>query len=692
METTFVFEISTHNHMKRLIFIVAASLNISFAYSQFFNSGAFANENFADSILRQIQHTTNDTSKVDLLNSLGDCYIFIRQDSSIFYLGKAIELAEKINYPFGSYSGYIRMAFVLNTAGNYGMALDLVLKSLKIAEKLKTKRLESMAESYNIMGRINSRINLDTLALLESRQSIQLYKESGSGIGKFNWAPYTVIALIYLKWNDWDSALFYAKKGYDTSLHFSARGQSQVSAAASTLATIYGKMGRFQLARDYYLRGIETDKKYNAPLLRVRLFNNFAGFYKKIGKMDSCIYYAEIAFQSCRNNQFGEQATDAAQQVAQTYELLGKPDSALKYTKIFIAIKDTIFNQSKLLQIQLLNFDEAQRQKDIQRAVDEAQEKYANKVRYYALFATVGIFLLLTVILYRNNRNKLIANRVLESQKREIDHQRVKAENTLTELRSTQSQLIQSEKMASLGELTAGIAHEIQNPLNFVNNFSEINKELIDELEQEADKGNISEVKSIAKDIKENEQKISHHGKRADAIVKGMLQHSRSSTGQKELTDINALADEYLRLSYHGLRAKDKSFNAIMKTDFDASIGKIHIIPQDIGRVLLNLYNNAFYAVNEKFKANVLGYEPNVSVSTKKINDKVVLTVMDNGNGIPQKEVDKIFQPFFTTKPTGEGTGLGLSLSYDIVKAHGGEIKVETKENEGSEFIIILSH
>ena len=260
----------------------------------------------------------------------------------------------------------------------------------------------------------------------------------------------------------------------------------------------------------------------------------------------------------------------------------------------------------------------------------------------------------------------------------------------LNELKLTQEQLVQSEKMASLGELTAGIAHEIQNPLNFVNNFSEVNKELLTEMKDEIDKGNMDEVKTIATDIIANEEKILHHGKRADGIVKGMLQHSRSSSGQKEPTNINALADEYLRLSYHGLRAKDKSFNATMKTDFEDSIGNINIIPQDIGRVVLNLINNAFYVVDEKKKQQPTGYEPTVSVSTKKTNGKVEIRVADNGNGIPQKVLDKIFQPFFTTKPTGQGTGLGLSLSYDIVKAHGGEIKANTKENEGTEFIIQL--
>jgi signal transduction histidine kinase/DNA-directed RNA polymerase subunit N (RpoN/RPB10) len=271
----------------------------------------------------------------------------------------------------------------------------------------------------------------------------------------------------------------------------------------------------------------------------------------------------------------------------------------------------------------------------------------------------------------------------LEAAKKQVD-------NTLTELKQAQQQLVQSEKMASLGELTAGIAHEIQNPLNFVNNFSEVSNELIDEMNNELEKGEIEEAREIASDLKQNLEKINHHGKRADAIVKGMLQHSRKSTGQKEPTDINALADEYLRLSFHGLRAKDKNFNATIETDFDNSIGKINIIPQDIGRVLLNLFNNAFYAVNEQKNKNLISYEPKVFVHTQKCDGKIQISVRDNGNGIPKKILDKIFQPFFTTKPTGQGTGLGLSLSYDIIKAHGGEIKVESEEGEGSEFVIQL--
>ena len=356
-------------------------------------------------------------------------------------------------------------------------------------------------------------------------------------------------------------------------------------------------------------------------------------------------------------------------------------DSAFVYQNISMTVKDSLFSQEKQNAIQGLSFDETMRQQEIQDAKEEAQ----TQLKFNILFGGLFILFAVAFILYLNNRQKQKANFSLTRQK-------VKVESTLQELKLTQAQLVQAEKMASLGELTAGIAHEIQNPLNFVNNFSEVSNELIDEMKEELSKGNYDNAKEIADDVKQNLEKINHHGKRAADIVKGMLQHSQSSSGKKEPTNINALADEYLRLAYHGLRAKDKSFNATMKTDFDETIGNINIIPQDIGRVILNLITNAFYAVNEKKTLRQAQgdspYEPTVSVSTKQINDKTEIRVTDNGNGIPQKVFDKIFQPFFTTKPTGQGTGLGLSLAYDIVKAHGGELKVETKEGEGSEFII----
>jgi signal transduction histidine kinase len=278
---------------------------------------------------------------------------------------------------------------------------------------------------------------------------------------------------------------------------------------------------------------------------------------------------------------------------------------------------------------------------------------------------------------------------LLKTKNNELSTEKLLVEKTLIELKTTQSQLIQSEKMASLGELTAGIAHEIQNPLNFVNNFSEISSELLEEMKEELINGNQTEALTILDDVLKNLEKINHHGKRADSIVKGMLQHSRSTSGQKELTDINLLTDEYLRLSYHGLRAKDKSFNASIITDFDQTIDKIKLIPQDFGRVILNLMNNAFYVVNERKKEQNQSYEPKVTISTKQIENHVIISVSDNGKGIPNRLIEKVFQPFFTTKPTGQGTGLGLSLSYDIItKGHGGSLKVETKENVGTTFII----
>lgn len=340
---------------------------------------------------------------------------------------------------------------------------------------------------------------------------------------------------------------------------------------------------------------------------------------------------------------------------------------------------------------------------------------------YFEFSSSLAVIWLLAILFsqYRQNKtaekerikrqqedeiNRAIAIRKVEleglvaERTAELTRQKEELEHTLDELRATQTQLIQSEKMASLGELTAGIAHEIQNPLNFVNNFSEINTELISELEEEIKKENrdLKNEEDILKDLKENEQKINHHGKRAEAIVKGMLQHSRSSTGKKELTDINALADEYLRLAYHGLRAKDKSFNATMKTDFDESIGKINVIPQDIGRVILNLITNAFYAIAPPppkggIKNSTTVSNPTVWLSTKKEGDKVFILVRDNGPGIQKEVLDKIFQPFFTTKPAGQGTGLGLSMSYEIVtKGHGGELKVENNPDGGAKFTVVL--
>jgi two-component system NtrC family sensor kinase len=397
-----------------------------------------------------------------------------------------------------------------------------------------------------------------------------------------------------------------------------------------------------------------------------------AGMYRKFNIVDSAIICAEQGVLYGQKTSYQKGILLSANLLSQIYDSID-PVKALEYHKIAAAAKDSLFGAGNIQTIQALVSKEETRQKEL----ESTKSAYQNRLRLYGLSTGLAVFLIIALILYRNNRQKQKTNKILEA--------------TLLDLKTTQSQLILSEKMASLGELTAGIAHEIQNPLNFVNNFSELNKELLLEMKDEIEKGNIEDAKSLAANAIDNQEKINHHGKRADAIVRGMLQHSRSSTGIKEVTDINALCDEYLRLSYHGYRAKDNTFNSTLNTNYDKTIGPLNIIPQDIGRVILNLINNAFYAVQEKKAKLGNEYSATVSLNTKKSGDNVLISIKDNGNGIPQNILDKIFQPFFTTKPAGQGTGLGLSLSYDIVKAHGGELKVQAQEGEGSEFIIQLS-
>jgi signal transduction histidine kinase len=401
---------------------------------------------------------------------------------------------------------------------------------------------------------------------------------------------------------------------------------------------------------------------------------------------DSCLYYAQNVSDGF-NRIKGNPGKDIDQGVVytllyQAYQLQNQQDSTFKYLQLAFHANDSISDEKilNLSSYQNLSFDEQVRLQKL----EKEKIHFKAKMRMYALLAGLSVFLIIALILFRNNRQKQKSNKILLS--------------TLENLKSTQAQLIQSEKMASLGELTAGIAHEIQNPLNFVNNFSEVSKELLQEMEAELDAGNSGEAKNLAKDVIQNLDKINFHGKRADSIVKGMLMHSRTSSGKKEPTDLNALVDEYLRLSYHGLRAKDKTFNAEFNTELDPTLPKIEVVPQDVGRVILNLINNAFYACtvrvhlakSEQQIANSVNYKPTVTVSTRNLGNTIEIRVKDNGNGIPQHVLDKIFQPFFTTKPTGQGTGLGLSLSYDIVKAHGGELDVASVENNGTEFIIRL--
>jgi signal transduction histidine kinase len=433
----------------------------------------------------------------------------------------------------------------------------------------------------------------------------------------------------------------------------------------------FEKMNDVRKADEYYrysIRDLAAFKNYKDLS---GAYASLGSLYLNMGNSDSALYYGRKALLIAETKKFRKELVDAYGLLAKVYEKLQSPD-ALKYYKLSMSVKDSLYSQENLRQIAGYKFSEQLKQKDLERE----RAIYAGWLRTRTLYGASFTLLVIALFLYRSSRQKQRAKQ--------------KIEQAYEQLKNTQSQLIQSEKMASLGELTAGIAHEIQNPLNFVNNFAEVNTELVAELKAEIEKGNLDAVKSLAENIEENEQKISHHGSRADSIVKSMLQHSRSSSGVKEPTDINALADEYLRLAYHGMRAKDKSLNVAFDSNFDPTLDKVSVVAQDIGRVVLNLITNAFYAVSERAKLQTQGFDPRVVVSTRNLGGKVEIRIKDNGIGIPRAVLDKIFQPFFTTKPTGQGTGLGLSLSYDIVKAHGGEIKVEGKENEGTTFTIEL--
>src|SRR6187402_75435 len=486
------------------------------------------------------------------------------------------------------------------------------------------------------------------------------------------------MARAYLLLKKGDSALISEQLAYEQVMQTGFT--RYLGSVLLNMGRIYAAKGNIPLANEYYRKSLvaSAENGYFRGVVASNIL--LADYFFQSGKKDSAFLHIKDALTAANNLDVPELLLRSYKEFNRYYQIEGNNDSIVKYQALIIKINDSLFNTKQTQEFQNIDFNEQQRLSEIEDAKTAERAKY----RMNILVAGLVIFLFIAIILYRNSIQRKKANILLSQQKNEL-------ETTLATLKTTQNQLVQSEKMASLGELTAGIAHEIQNPLNFVNNFSEVNAELIDELKTELGQDNKQQAIEIANDIRENEEKIIFHGKRADAIVKSMLQHSRSSSIKKEMTDINALADEYLRLAYHGMKAKDKSFNVDIKSDFDNSVEKVNVIQQDIGRVILNLITNAFYVVTEKKQQLGDNYEPIVTVSTKNAVGKILINVRDNGNGIPQKVLDKIFQPFFTTKPAGQGTGLGLSLSYDIItKGHGGEIKVETKDGEGSVFIISL--
>ena len=620
----------------------------------------------ADSLIKLLEKVPMDTNRVKLILNIANKLYFYQPDLSLEYSEKALEIARDLNYNNGIVNSLNLAGESYRLTGNYPKALQYQLQALEISRELKNEFIES--NSLGFIGVIYMELN-------EYRQALQYFLPAINIKDRLPASPPGVFILAntgitYDLLDITDSALHYLKLAEE--LNSEVRHPQLNSLIPRSVGNVYMHKGNVDSALQFYFVALQNSRSTNESINLGGIQQKIAEVYEKLNLDDSSLYYALNAFNEAKRTSQKSRLLESSNLLVKLYRGKYKYDSAFYYEDLATSIKDSLYGIPKFKQLQLLMLSEQKHQQEIERE----QERYKNKTRMIALWSAIGVFLIIAFILFRNNRQKQRTNKVLE--------------NTLSNLRAAQVQLIQAEKMASLGELTAGIAHEIQNPLNFVNNFSDVNTELIDEANAEAAKGNLSEVKIILKDIKDNSEKINHHGKRADAIVKGMLQHSRTSSGQKEPTDINTLADEYLRLAYHGLRAKDKSFKADVETNFDNGIGKMNIIPQDIGRVILNLINNAFYAVNEKAKLNIQGYKPAVIISTKRSTGRIEIKVSDNGNGIPQKVLDKIFQPFFTTKPTGQGTGLGLSLSYDIVKAHGGELKVETREGEGSSFSLLL--
>ncbi len=639
---------------------------------------------------------TNDTVRLNDFCYLALKYSETNRDSSVYYADLALEIAKKLNQKFYQASILSDLGYTLLSNGDYSNALSKLLIANRLIEDKNISRNIISTPFFNqyftsnepktnriiLLGYINNSLamlygrtdNLDKqLAVLKETKRII---ESETTDLNLSYTVNNNIANAYLNMNKLDSALYFQRIVLE--IERKNENKNYNGASNKAIGDIYFRQGNFIDAKTNYTIALQLLNKGQNTFYKALTQFAIADTYRKLGMPDSSLYYSKAGVVNFRSlGSYIPEMEEAYTALAWSFKDENKYDSAFYYLHLSKRLSDSIYSKEirTLTTFQNIGFREQMRLKE-----EEAERiKIKNRVQIFSLLGGLLLFSIIAIIMYRSNRLKVRANNLLAEQKQEL-------EKTLLELKSTQAQLIQSEKMASLGELTAGIAHEIQNPLNFVNNFSELEVEKV-ELPSK-DKKYLNEIIS---DLKVNQEKINHHGKRASSIVKGMLEHSRSSTGKKEPTDINALADEYLRLAYHGLRAKDKDFNAKMETHFDPNLPKIDIIPQDIGRVLLNLINNAFYAVKEKSKKGEAGYHPTVSVTTQLTADnQLLIAIKDNGSGIPDAIKDKIFQPFFTTKPTGQGTGLGLSLSYDIVKAHGGELKMETKEGVGSAFLIIL--
>jgi signal transduction histidine kinase len=662
-----------------------------------------------DSLLAELPRAKPDTNQVNLLNQISLAYVVMNPREGIIYARKSLALARRLTWKKGMAAAYRRLGSAYWSLADYLQGLTAYLSGLKIAEELNDK--SQISDLTGGIGIIYFDLANYPQALANYKKALKGAEELGDKRGVAVWL--NNISGVYSRQGEHGKALDYRLKLLKLNEAMGVRGTPK-ELNFDNLGQSYLNLADYTKALTYLQKGLNLSKANSNKRILVRSYNNLSTLYLKIATDSNSTFLTTLLSSSKTNtlqkaNAYADSAVVLAKEQgdihylyrayqtrSQIQEAQGHPQAALASYKEFITTKERVINQQNTNNIAVAtlqyDFDKKETAYKFEQQLTAAQLQNQTQQRTY-LLGGVGLLVALLGLLVFGYNQKQKANTVLHQQKEEINQKSNQLEQSLAELRATQTQLIQKEKMASLGELTAGIAHEIQNPLNFVNNFSEVSAELVTELEEEQHKPNRDAdlETDILLDLKNNLQKINHHGGRASAIVKGMLEHSRSSTGEKRPTNLNALSDEYLKLAYHGLKAKDKEFNAELVTDFGRDVGLIEVVPQELGRVLLNLYNNAFYAVREKQKTAPVSYKPTVTVSTTQVNGHTQIRVSDNGTGMPESVKGKIFQPFFTTKPTGEGTGLGLSLSYDIVtKGHGGSLTVESQEGEGTTFLVQL--
>lgn len=645
-----------------------------------FNTTVFGQNERVQNLLEELQTASTDSSKVYLNKELGYFYQNVNQSKALDYFNKGLEAAKRSNDSLQIANIHYSMGYTNRLLTELPDALDNYLEALRIYEDLNdTWRLVNTHLSIVNVYMQNNDIQKQA-AYLDKAEDLLIKENDSIQLSGF----YNNKGVIYDQRNELDSAVVFLKKG----LHIAnkIKDSSNIASSHSNLGLTYKHLNKNEEALTEFDKALIILKAKDDSYSLGILYNNIASTYTQMKNYELAQDAFNRSISYSEKSGYKQVILENYKNIASMYGDSKSYKNQVEYLTKYHTLKDSLYTVEKENQLTQFENDYVIDKKNLELETKEfdLQKKKAQNTTYIVLFIFSLLTLGLLVVYYKKSKKK---NQLLTTKNHLINKQKTVLENTLKNLKATQRQLIQSEKMASLGELTAGIAHEIQNPLNFVNNFSEVSNELVDEMHEELDKGDYDEAKAISVDIKQNLEKINHHGKRAESIVKGMLQHSRSGAGKMEPTDINKLTDEYFRLAYHGLRAKDKSFNATLETDYDKKLKKVDVIPQDIGRVILNLFTNAFYAVNEKkSKLKSDDYNPTVSLTTEKTKDSVVITVRDNGNGIPKKVLDKIFQPFFTTKPAGKGTGLGLSMSYDIVKAHKGELKVKSEEGKGTVF------